>query len=320
MVIKFWHSPERPDEGQEVTVTAEAGDDESGLDRIEIQVPGQPLVTCWDSPCEATGGPYPPGEFSYEVRAFDRAGNVASHEGHFAVAATLLPADVRLISELRLSNTTPNVGESVNATFTVRNNGGQTFIARYFGVKGRGPNDSMQDFLWIENVSIAPGDEYAYSRRRSFSTPGEYWFTPHYSPDGTNWIDITWPDGQTGYVYITVGVLSPADLTVQSIDRIDVNCVSGSCTTTVNFTIANVGTASAGPFKVLIRGDPGLGQEKTVGINGLAAGETMYLYESLPSDGNCYDPDCTVCITVDSGGHVVESNEENNELCETWGG
>ena len=69
---------------------------------------------------------------------------------------------------------------------------------------------------------------------------------------------------------------------------------------------------------MLIRGDPGLGQEKIVGINGLAAGETMYLYESLPSDGNCYDPDCTVCVTVDSGGHVVESNEENNELCETW--
>jgi len=55
------------------------------------------------------------------------------------------------------------------------------------------------------------------SRGRSFSTPGEYWFTPHYSPDGTNWIDITWPDGRTSYVYITVAVPSPTDLIVQSI-------------------------------------------------------------------------------------------------------
>lgn len=108
------------------------------------------------------------------------------------------------------------------------------------------------------------------------------------------------------------------DLTVQSIDRIGVNCVSGTCTTTVIFTIANVGTASAGPFKVFIRGDPGLGQQKTVGISSLAAGAKITLEESLPSDGNCYDPNCTVCITVDSGGQVVESNEGNNELCETW--
>jgi len=125
------------------------------------------------------------------------------------------PADVRLISELQLSNINPSVGESVNATFKVRNYGGQTFTARYFGIKGRGPNDSMQDFLWIENVSIAPETEYTYSRNKSFSTPGAYWFTPHYSPDGTQWIDITWPDGRTNYVYITV---QPLDTTGPNIE------------------------------------------------------------------------------------------------------
>jgi hypothetical protein len=332
--------------------------------------------------------------------------------------STPRPADVHLISGWQISNLNPFVGEGVNVTFKVRNYGEQTFTARYFGIKGRGPGDSNQDFLWIENVSIAPGAEYTYSRGRSFSTPGEYWFTPHYSPDGTNWFDITWPDGQVSYVYITVQdnppvveevhvepatiyqgeefrikliasddiglqsirwriegtgdkyfdtgdeadcggitrcepswdlkwdgkdgqftvyaqardtagqlssigsttitVLEPADVTVQSIDRIDVNCVTGSCTTTVVFTIANIGQASAGPFKVLIRADPALGQQRAVGINGLAAGATMTLEESLPADGNCYDPNCTVCITVNSGGYVVESNEANNELCETW--
>lgn len=122
---------------------------------------------------------------------------------------------MRLISELQLSNINPSVGESVNATFKVRNYGGQTFTARYFGIKGRGPNDSMQDFLWIENVSIAPETEYTYSRNKSFSTPGAYWFTPHYSPDGTQWIDITWPDGRTNYVYITV---QPLDTTGPNIE------------------------------------------------------------------------------------------------------
>jgi hypothetical protein len=114
------------------------------------------------------------------------------------------PADVRLISDLQISNLNPFVEESIKATFKVRNYGEQTFTARYFGVKGRGPDDSIQDFLLIENFSLAPGAEYTYSRGRSFSEPGKYWFTPHYSPDGTNWLDITWPDDRVSYVYSTV--------------------------------------------------------------------------------------------------------------------
>lgn len=85
--LEVGHSPSEPNEGQLVTVVAEAGDDETGLDRIEIQMPGQPLVTCWESPCEATGGPYPEGEFDYEVRIFDEAGNVANQAGSITVSA-----------------------------------------------------------------------------------------------------------------------------------------------------------------------------------------------------------------------------------------
>lgn len=117
---------------------------------------------------------------------------------------TLTPADVRLISDLQISELNPLVGESVEATFKVRNYGEQTFTATYFGVKGRGPDDSIQDFPLIENFSLAPGAEYTYSEDRSFSEPGEYWFAPHYSPDGSKWLDITWPDGGASYVYSTV--------------------------------------------------------------------------------------------------------------------
>jgi len=93
--LEAGHWPEEPDDTQEVTVGAEAGDDESGLDRVEIQMPSQPLVTCRGSYCEATGGPYPAGEYGYEVAAFDRAGNVAYLKGYFAVAATALPSAAR---------------------------------------------------------------------------------------------------------------------------------------------------------------------------------------------------------------------------------
>jgi len=110
-----------------------------------------------------------------------------------------------------------------------------------------------------------------------------------------------------------------ADLTVQSLDPIDVNCggiAVVSCTTTVTFTIANIGAADAGPFKVLVRADPGLAQQGTVNVVSLAAGATTTLTITLPPGGNCYDPDCDVCITVDSDNEVIESNEGNNDYCE----
>ena len=111
-----------------------------------------------------------------------------------------------------------------------------------------------------------------------------------------------------------------ADLTVISIDPVDVNCgtvgASVLCTSTVTFTIANIGVVDAGPFKVLVRADPGLAQQGTVSVVSLAAGATTTLTITLPAGGNCYDPDCDVCITVDSDSEVIESNEGNNDLCE----
>jgi len=114
------------------------------------------------------------------------------------------PANVRLVADLVISNHWPAVGESVNATFRVRNYGGQTFYARYFGVKGRGPGDSDRSFHWIDNFQLGPGQEFTYDANRSFDQAGGHWFTPNYSPDGSNWADITWPDGRTSYVSISV--------------------------------------------------------------------------------------------------------------------
>ena len=111
-----------------------------------------------------------------------------------------------------------------------------------------------------------------------------------------------------------------ADLTVISIDTPVVNCsgiVAVSCTTTVTFTIANTGTVDAGPFKVLVQADPGLAQQGTVSVVSLAAGATTTLTITLPAGGNCFDSDCTICITVDSDNEVIESNEGNNYYCET---
>lgn len=74
------------------------------------------------------------------------------------------------------------------------------------------------------------------------------------------------------------------------------------------FTIANVGTAAAGPFaaKYSVQG-----QEITFQFNGLAAGQ------SVATIVQCA-PQTTVDVVADSGAQVTESNENNNsrsELC-----
>jgi tetratricopeptide (TPR) repeat protein len=122
------------------------------------------------------------------------------------ITSTPEPANVRLISELELvmANPTPRVGESVKAIFTVRNYGGQTFKAAKLLVKGRGPDDSIQDFPAIDNFELEPGEEFTYIEYRNFSMGGKHWFTPHYSPDGVHWFDLLFPNDQSSRVEITV--------------------------------------------------------------------------------------------------------------------
>ena len=113
------------------------------------------------------------------------------------------------------------------------------------------------------------------------------------------------------------------DLIVRSIDTasIDVDCPTGagSCVTTVTFKIENIGAGVASaPFNVRITLDPA----QSVVVNqavasDMAPGDTRTFTISTPPGGNCFDPDCTVCVEVDSGGAVSESNETNNLLCVT---
>jgi hypothetical protein len=115
-------------------------------------------------------------------------------------------------------------------------------------------------------------------------------------------------------------VVALPDLTVQIPVRTGVTCPAGpgSCLTTVNFTVSNPsGTAVTAPFQVLIQADPGLGQTKTIVVAGLSAGASQSFSEILGPGNNCYDGDCTVRVTVDSGGAIAESNEANNVATRT---
>ena len=94
----------------------------------------------------------------------------------------------------------------------------------------------------------------------------------------------------------------------------------GECITTVNLAVRNVGTAVSPSFDVFVRLDPNQSVTVVGVMDGLAPGQTGILSLSAPASGNCYDPDCSVCITVDSRGAIAEANEGNNEYCTTFGG
>jgi hypothetical protein len=107
------------------------------------------------------------------------------------------------------------------------------------------------------------------------------------------------------------------DLTVSiSQQNFPVSCPGGqgTCTTTVNFTVTNAGAVDVtGAFDVLIEADPNLSVTRTITVSGgLGAGASQSFSETLGPANNCYDPDCTVRVTVDAGNAITESDEGNN--------
>lgn len=111
----------------------------------------------------------------------------------------------------------------------------------------------------------------------------------------------------------------PPDLTVSGISSISSICPggSGTCVTEVRFDVANVGSGNADAFNIRIVADPSQSVIVDQPFSGLASRDTQTLTITTPPGGGCFDPDCTVCVTVDSDQRITESDEGNNLLCET---
>lgn len=124
-------------------------------------------------------------------------------------------------------------------------------------------------------------------------------------------------------VFKTGGNGEKPDFVVKNIDleNMTVSCPSGSgsCVTTVNVTIENIGAGvGAGPFNTHSVLDPA----QSVNVDhaspdGLGAGAMETFEVQSPVGGNCFDPDCTICVTVDDKDDVDETDESNNQMCRT---
>ena len=114
-----------------------------------------------------------------------------------------------------------------------------------------------------------------------------------------------------------------ADLTVRSIGTPMVSCPggAGTCVTTVEIAIENVGAGDAPAFTFEVTLDPD--QMVTVPQSvpgGLGSGIAQLFTIMTPPGGNCFDSDCTISVLVDDGNEVVESDETNNTDSATTAG
>ena len=141
--------------------------------------------------------------------------------------------------------------------------------------------------------------------------------TPDVTPDVTP--EVTPEVTETPTPEVTPEVTEEPEVTDLTIEITDGSGQGGCetvdqvvvCTLTINFTVTNAGNTDVGAFDVLIDGAP-MGNE-TVNVPGLAAGATYDGSVELgPVAAWCYDPDCEMTATVDSGDVVAEDDETNN--------
>ncbi len=159
----------------------------------------------------------------------------------------------------------------------------------------------LQSEIALEPVNALPSDSYE----------GGYLFAALY-PDPVGELNDDDPINNVFPSVVTVSALS-ADLGVESIDDVQVRCVEQGCSTNVTFTIINAGPATSELFTVLVENDALQGNTR----GKMAAGERQQFSVSLPDGGNCYNPDCTVCVTISPLTPPTDPNESNNQLCTT---
>jgi subtilase family serine protease len=91
--------------------------------------------------------------------------------------------------------------------------------------------------------------------------------------------------------------------------------------TQFSYVVRNLGAVSAGPFTARATLDPAVSVIVDQFFpSGLAAGAEQTVTGATPPSGNCFDPDCTISVTVDIGDRVKECDEGNNTASETTAG
>lgn len=82
----------------------------------------------------------------------------------------------RIVSSLTVTPANPIVGQSVTATFQIRNDASTPINVGTMTVAARGPQGQNLDFVPDTNVTIPANSTYTFSRAQTFSAAGQYKF------------------------------------------------------------------------------------------------------------------------------------------------
>lgn len=122
------------------------------------------------------------------ARARDTTGTIAlSPPVHITVRNQ--PGKLTLVRGLGLSPTSPMVNQTVTASYTVQNTGGQALTIPYLLVGARDPSGANVDFCCVAAISLQPGQQYVYRQSRAFSRAGRYSAWPAAYLNGA-WVEL----------------------------------------------------------------------------------------------------------------------------------
>jgi len=129
------------------------------------------------------------------IRPFPRVWfNVQDASGYISPPECLI-----VEGDIHLSKDVARKGEEVEVEFYLRNNGRNPIFIKRLVAAVRGPNGPTlgwsaphADFPAVTDITLMPGETYAYRQRRSFNVPGEYFVEPAFMDERGKWGGI-WP-------------------------------------------------------------------------------------------------------------------------------
>ena len=84
------------------------------------------------------------------------------------------PGQLALQTPLAIAPVTPTAGQQFMASYTVTNTGGQPLTVPVLFVGARDPSGANVDFGYVSNVTLQPGQPYAFQQPHTFDNTGTY--------------------------------------------------------------------------------------------------------------------------------------------------
>jgi len=209
------------------------------------------------------------------------------------------------------------VGDTITATFTIKNKGTAPITFKVLTTGGRGPggDTDVQDFTHRTNITLNPSESYNYQGDLTLPKPGNYHFFCAYQTPDDKW-DTAIPTEP--------GVINTLDIVVQPSAKPDLTVTSVTAPSSakpgdlinVSFTIKNQGSAPSGPFnnRISLSTEP-YGTHillDNFSMDSIDAGSSVPDTKSVQMPDSVSPGDYYVTVFTDCYQVIDESNEGNN--------